>query len=127
MPELNEPELRFLVVCNLNSHLTANMAARVIEATEQWVHDNLQKGRIEQLWGFAGQPAGGGIIRTESFEELEAIMARFPPGPFCHTKIYALHDIRQLATQAKQVIRMGGENPCLGLVNRPGFPGDSNL
>jgi muconolactone delta-isomerase len=94
--------LRFLVLCALESPLTEGMANSVIEATEQWVEENVLSGRIEQLWGFAGQPAGGGIVRVESFDELEAMMARFPPGPFCHTKIFALHDVRQLATQARR-------------------------
>ena len=40
-----------------------------------------------------GPIAGGGILNVESLEELDAIMAAFPLGPFSNVTVYGLADL----------------------------------
>ena len=85
--------MRFLVVTRANAPLPPEMALGLVEAMKQWAAAQRQSGKLEQVWSFAGLNGGGGILDVGSHEELDAIMAAFPFGPFSHIDVYPLADL----------------------------------
>jgi muconolactone D-isomerase len=65
----------------------------MVEGMKQWVAAHRQSGKMEQVWAFAGSNGGGGILNVDSHEELDAIMAGFPFGPFSQIEVLPLADI----------------------------------
>jgi muconolactone delta-isomerase len=85
--------MRFLIVTQQQSPIPPDMALGMIEGMKQWTSAHRQSGKIEQTWSFAGLGGGGGILNVDSHEELDAIMAGFPFGPFSKIEVYALADL----------------------------------
>ena len=75
-----------------------------------WNKKLIDSGKSEASWGVAGQPIGLGIINVDSFEELDAIIAEFPLGPFGETEILPLVDLTESLQRAKQAAQtmLGG-------------------
>jgi muconolactone delta-isomerase len=93
--------MKFLIVSK-NKHLTSpEVASDLFDATLAWARKYERK--LDQIWGFAGLQAGGGVVDVESLEELDAILAEFPLGPFGETEVYPLVDIEGSFQRKKQV------------------------
>ncbi len=97
--------MRFLVVTKANQPLPPEMAMGLTEAMEGWSRKHTTSGKIQQIWGFAGIQGGGGIANVNSLEELDAIMAEFPFGPFSDIEIYGLVDLETSLKNTKQAIQ----------------------
>jgi muconolactone delta-isomerase len=66
------------------------MALPLFEALSAWVKENEASGKIEQMWGIAGQQGGGGILNVNSLEELDMIMTMSPLGQFASVEVLPL-------------------------------------
>ena len=102
--------MRFLVVTRANSPLPPDMIMGMIEAMQHWSRTHRESGKLEQVWSFAGIDGGGGILNVDSHEELDAIMAGFPFGPFSQIDIYPLADLDAGLASFSQAVQqmMGG-------------------
>ncbi|MBI4288438.1 MAG: hypothetical protein HY671_08440 [Chloroflexi bacterium] len=96
--------MRFLVVAKSKSPFPPEMALGLFDAFGAWAKKYTGNKKAEQLWGFAGLPAGGGILNVESFDELDAIMSEWPIGPFADTEVYPLVDIQTSIQHTKKAI-----------------------
>ncbi len=97
--------MRFLVVSKAKQPPPPEMAMGLTEAMEGWVSRHTASGKMEQVWGIAGVRAGGGILKVDSLEEVDAIMAEFPLGPFSDVEIYGLVDLETTLKNTKQAIQ----------------------
>ncbi len=97
--------MRFLVVTKSRMPFPPEMAMGLIDAMEGWVRKYTASGKFEQVWGVAGAQAGGGILNVNSLEEVDAIMAEFPFGPFSDVEVYGLVDLETTLNNAKQAIQ----------------------
>ncbi len=97
--------MRFLVVTKANQPPPPEMAMGLVDAMSEWARKHTTSGKIEQIWGFAGIQSGGGITNVNSLEELDAIMAEFPFGPFSDIEIYGLVDLGTALKNAKQAMQ----------------------
>jgi muconolactone delta-isomerase len=94
--------VRFLVITKSIHPLPFEQAPALADAMQQWADANRASGKIEQIWGLAGVPGGGGILSVNSHEELDEIMTAFPFGNWSDTQIYAIADLdHTLATFRK--------------------------
>lgn len=96
--------MRFLVLIKGKMPVPPDMASALFDGMLAWIDGNTKSGKLEQAWGFAGLPAGGGILNVESFEELDSIMANAPLAPFSTVKIYGLSDVHQGLNAAKRAV-----------------------
>ena len=96
--------MRFLVVAKQKNPPPPDMALGLFDAFAAWVKKYSDNKKAEQIWGFAGHPAGGGILNVESFDELDAIMSEWPLNPFSETEVYPLIDIQTTIDHTKQAI-----------------------
>lgn len=74
----------------------------LLDAMTAWVKKNTASGKVKTFWATAGTPGGGGIAEVDSFEELDAIMAEFPFGPFSDTQVIPIVDLGEALQRAKQ-------------------------
>jgi len=102
--------VRYLVVSEQNSPIPPEMAPGLFAAMKAFSAGSIASGKAEQTWGFAGVQGGGAILNVESPEELDAIMAEFPFGPFSRTTIYSLVDLNRSLDNASKAFgaMMGG-------------------
>ncbi|MBI2854984.1 MAG: hypothetical protein HYX87_08740 [Chloroflexi bacterium] len=94
--------MRFLVISKGTSPIPIEMVSGAMDATLAWNNRYIMAKKFEQVWGFAGIPAGGGVINVESADELDQIMSEFPLAPFSHTEIYPLVDAKNAFERAKK-------------------------
>ncbi len=97
--------MRFLVTTRGNQPLPPEMAIGLVDAMSAWVHKYTASGKFEQVWGFAGARGGGGILKVNSLEEVDAIMAEFPFGQFSDIEVTGLVDIETTLKNVKQAIQ----------------------
>ena len=93
--------MQFLVITRQKTPAPPEMLMPMLGATEAWLAQNRASGKAKAMWGFAGAIGGGGVLEVESHEELDAIMSRFPFGPFSTIEIIALSDIDATIANAK--------------------------
>lgn len=97
--------MRFLLVVKTKYPLPAEAAPGLMDAMMGWASKYTGNGKIEQVWGFAGLPAGGGILNVASLEELDAIMTDYPLALFSDTDIFPLVDLQDTLKRAKQAMQ----------------------
>jgi muconolactone delta-isomerase len=97
--------MRFLVITKANQPLPPEMAMGLVDAMSEWVRKHTSSGKFEQIWGNAGIRGGGGILKVDSLEEVDAIMSEFPFGPFSDVEVSGLVDIETMLKNAKQAIQ----------------------
>ena len=85
--------MRFLVVTMSKTPMPPEAMPMLLEGMTAWVDEHRSSGKFEQVWSFAGLQGGGGILNVDSLDELDAIMADFPFGPFSDITIYGLADL----------------------------------
>ena len=93
--------MQFLVITRPATPPPPEMLMPMIGAMEAWVAQNRASGKAKAVWAFAGTAGGGGVIEVESHEELDAIMVRFPFGPYSTVEVIALSDIDESLANAK--------------------------
>lgn len=96
--------MRFLIVAKNRNPLPPEMALGLFDAFAAWAKKYTGNKKAEQVWGFAGQTAGGGIFNVESFDELNAIMCEWPLNPFSDTEVYPLINIQTSIQHTKKAI-----------------------
>jgi len=97
--------VQFLVITRQTTPPPPEMLLPMIGAMEAWSTGLRASGKAPAMWSFAGTNGGGGLLDVESHEELDAIMARFPFGPFSHVEIIALSDLDAGLANAKAVVQ----------------------
>ncbi len=97
--------MRFLVVSKAKQPPPPEMAMGLVDAMSAWVQKHTASGKMEEVWGIAGIQGGGGILKVNSLEEVDAIMAEFPFGPFSDVEVSGLVDIETTLKNAKQAIQ----------------------
>ena len=75
----------------------------LVDAMQAWMQEQTATKKMEQIWGFAGIPGGGGILNVASPDEADAVMAGFPFLPFSNVTLYALVDLGPKLERTKQV------------------------
>ena len=96
--------MQFLVITRQSTPPPPEMLMPMIGAMEAWVAQNRGSGKAKAMWAFAGTPGGGGVIEVESHEELDAIMSRFPFGPYSTVEIIALSDLDESLANVKAFV-----------------------
>jgi muconolactone delta-isomerase len=76
-----------------------------MEALKAWADKNLASGKFEMVWSDAGTSGGGGIANVDSLDELDAIMAGFPLGPFSEVKIVPIVDLNDSIKRTQQAFQ----------------------
>ena len=85
--------MKFLITTVNSSPIPPEMAPGLVDAMIGWVAQGRETGKMEQVWSFAGLAGGGGIMNVDTLEELDALMAAFPFGPYSEVKVYPLADL----------------------------------
>lgn len=81
----------------------------IFEGLKSWNKKYSAAKKIEESFSFARMEGGGAILNVKSPEELDGIMAEFPPGPWAEIKVYALVDLDKAADNVIRVVGgMGG-------------------
>ncbi len=85
--------MKFLISSEPKFPVPPEIAPSLFDAMASWVDKFTASGQIEATWAYAGSGGGGGIVNVASNDELEAIMASYPYGPFSEVKVIALADL----------------------------------
>jgi len=85
--------MRFLVSTSSRQAPPPEMAPMMMMAMRAWLAEHRASGAMEEVWGFAGVPGGGGIFNVESLDELDAAMATFPFAQYSNIEVHGLVDI----------------------------------
>jgi muconolactone delta-isomerase len=85
--------VQFLIITRQTTPPPPEMLLPIIGAMEAWSAGLRASDKAPAMWSFAGTNGGGGLLEVESHEELDAIMARFPFGPFSHVEVIALSSL----------------------------------
>ena len=96
--------MQFLVITRQSMPPPPEMLMPMIGAMEAWVAQNRASGKATATWAFAGTPGGAGVVEVESHEELDAIMSRFPFGPYSTVEIIALSNLDESLANAKAFV-----------------------
>lgn len=96
--------MKFLVGSRPSFPVPPEIAPALFDAMAAWVEKYSRSGNIEASWAYAGSGGGGGILNVASNDELDAIMAEFPFGPFSEVKVIALADLLQSLERGKAVV-----------------------
>ena len=97
--------MRFLIVSKSKHPMPPEMAPGLLDAMSGWAKKYTANKKMEQIWAFAGTPAGGGVLNVGSLDELDSIMAEYPFGPFSDTEVYPLVDLHDSLQRSKQVMQ----------------------
>ncbi len=97
--------MRFLVVSKAKQPPPPEMALGLVDATAEWARKHTASGKMEQVWSVAGAQGGGGILNVNSLEEMDAIMAEFPFGPFSDVEVSGLVDLETSFKNTKKAMQ----------------------
>jgi len=97
--------VRFLVLTKQSSPPPPEIALSLFEGLSEWAKAHQASGKLEQVWSFAGLPAGGGILNVATLEELDSIMNGFPLSPFSTTEVLPLVELEPSLESVRQSIR----------------------
>lgn len=98
--------MKFLIVSKPKHMVPPEFTLPLIDAFIAFLDKYGAAGKLESAWSFAGTQGGGGIANVDSVEELDAIMAEYPFGPFSEIEVYPLADLKASLQQSKQVAQM---------------------
>ena len=101
--------MKFLMITLQKFPPPPEMLLALVEGTVQWVDQAKKSGKIEAIYGIAGQPGGLCIVSVDSLEELNDLIQSSPLTPFSEIQTFPLSDIdRALSTWREQVKKMAG-------------------
>lgn len=98
--------MKFLVLSKDKHMIPPELVVPLIDAFTAFIDKYEATGQLEMAWSNAGTTAGGGIANVDSLEELDAIMAEYPFGPFSDVEVYPLADLKQSLQRTKEVAQM---------------------
>jgi muconolactone delta-isomerase len=87
--------MRFLVTTEEKYQMDPEMGPRLLEAMMSWADNYRQKGKLDDVWSFAGWRGGGGILNVTSLEELDQVMGEFPLAPYYKINVYPITDLQK--------------------------------
>jgi muconolactone delta-isomerase len=96
--------MRFLVITKQKYMVPPEVQLGLIDGSLAWSKRYSASKKLEQAWGFAGIPGGGGIADVGSLEELNQIMAENPLAAIAETEIVPLVNLEESLTLAKKVL-----------------------
>ena len=106
--------MQFLVITRQSTPPPPEMLMPMIGAMDAWVGQLRASGKAKAMWAFAGTAGGGGVLEVESHEELDAIMTRFPFGPYSTIEILPLSSLDESLANAKAFV----EDMMAGMASR---------
>jgi muconolactone delta-isomerase len=95
--------MKFVVISSLKHPVPPEMVIPLIDAFLAYISKYTESGHIEDSWAFAGTDKGGATFNADSLEELDAIIAEYPFGPFSEVEIYPVVNLQESLQRAKQV------------------------
>jgi muconolactone delta-isomerase len=104
---MKESTMQFLVISKQESPPPPEAWLALTDAVTAWAAGHRQSGAFEAVWSLAGGAGGGGLaalVKTDSLEALDAIMAEFPLRPFSNTEILPLVDLEKANERAKRAL-----------------------
>jgi muconolactone delta-isomerase len=104
--------MRFLVTSMSRDVIPPEMLLPMIEMMKGWIAEHRGSGKMETVFGFAGQQGGGAIVDVVSHEELDEIVGGFPFLPFSEMTVHPLSDLDaaldNAAANIRQMLEMMG-------------------
>ena len=85
--------MRFLVLSVSREALPPEKVRSLIGAMRAWLAEHRAAGKLVEDYSLAGRSGSCRILDVESHEELTAVMAGFPFGPFSDIEVYPLSDL----------------------------------
>ena len=98
--------MKFLVISKPKHMVPPEFTVPLIDAFTAFLDKYSATGQLESVWSYAGTQGGGGIANVDTMEELDAIMAEYPFGPFSDVEVYPLTDLRESLQRTKQIAQM---------------------
>ena len=98
--------MKFLVISKPKHMVPPEFTVPLIDAFTAFIDKYSAAGQLESIWSFAGTQGGGGIVKADSLEELDAIMVEYPFGPVSEVEVYPLADLKESLQRSKQVAQM---------------------
>lgn len=96
--------MRFLVLSIQRQALPPEQVLAMIAAKRTWVARYRATGQLVDDFSLAGRSGSGYVLEVESNEELTAIRAGDPFGPFSDVEIYPLSDLEAAFDAYEQVM-----------------------
>jgi muconolactone delta-isomerase len=93
----------------LREALPPEKVLSLIGAMRAWVTEHRATGRLVEDFSLAGLSGSCRILEVDSHEELTAIMAGFPFGPFSDIEVYPLSDLESALDSYEQVMTQRAE------------------
>ena len=97
--------MRFLVLSISREALPPERVLGLIAAKREWVAEHRASGKLRDVFSLAGRSSSGYILDVASHEELTAIRAADPFGPFSDVDIYPLSDLERAFDIYEQVMQ----------------------
>jgi muconolactone delta-isomerase len=96
--------MRFLVTLNQKYMVPPEVQIGLMDGSIAWAKKYTASKKLEQSWGCAGMPAGGGVLNVNSIEELNQIIAELPLGAVSETEIRPIMGMEEAINQAKKAL-----------------------
>ncbi len=96
--------MRFLVVSKQKYMVPPEVQLALFDGSLAWLKKYKANGKLEHGWGFAGMPAGAGVVNVNSLEELSQISNELPLNAAAEIEIYPLIDIEEQINNAKKAL-----------------------
>ena len=100
-----EKAVKFLIVTKQKFPVPPEHALALIDAFSAYIRKYKASGHLEAEWSFSGSQGGGAVVNVDTLEELDAIIAEFPLGPFSEVEVYPLVDLEDSIARTKQMIQ----------------------
>ena len=97
--------MQFLIISNPKFQVPPEMLGPVLDGFIAYLTKYTESGNIRESWSFAGRVGGMALIEVDSHEQLDAILAESPVGPFSEIEIHALVDLVDSVKVGKQVLQ----------------------
>ena len=95
--------MKFVIISNPRYQPPPEMIVPMIDAFIAYQTKYKESGNILESWSFAGRVGGMAVLEVDSHEQLDAIMAENPFGPFSAIEVHPLLDLVESVTIGKQV------------------------
>ena len=97
--------MRFLVTSKPVRPIPPDVAPALIEAMTAWANRYTENGTLEVVWSLAGRSGGGGICNVDWLEDLDALMAEYPLGPFSDVDALRIVELQGSLARLKSVVQ----------------------
>lgn len=97
--------MKYLVLGRNKDMVPPEAAAGILDGASAWAKKYTENGKLEAVWALAGVQGGGEILNVDSNDEVDAIMAEFPLGPFTKMEVFPIVDFNEAMQRAKQAVQ----------------------